>query len=849
MQKVLRKRILRDLKENIVRYFALGAMIVLCMYIIISLIGTADSIIIGSNQNAQRNHLEDGQFTVFVPLTESEKTDLEEYGVILEEQFYLDYLLEDDSTLRVFQNREKINTIEVETGRLAESDGEIVLEKRYAEEHKLQTGDCIQVGGKEFEITGIGCSPDYDAPYKDFTDSSVNSFQFGTGFVSEETYAELLAEGKSVKAEEYVYSYLLGESVNDFDLAGVSLTDAELKDKLQELKVSADEIEDVYFQEYWEEKIAEKVELEDGMYELKEGAEELSEGLSEIAGIKTGIQPLDEGIASANKGAVELYDGITELKEETDTFLGENFDFEISNLTQFIKVADNPRAEAAAGDQIINKYGGLIAGVIVLVLFAYVISVFVVYGIEKENMTIGALYALGVKKNELIFHYLCLPVAVTFLSGTISCLIGFGAIGDSTIMGNCYTYFSIPHMETVYPPYLLVYGLVLPPVISIVVNWLVIRKKLNKPALQMLRNEQKESRISNINLGNMGFISRFRIRQMLREVRTSLTVVGGMFISLLILMLGLNCYNMCIHISEDNKADTKFEYLYTYKYPEETVPEGGYEAFSKGMKKENLGYNLDVTILGITKENPFFDVNLTDSKSEVVISSAMAEKYGIKTGEIVVLNDEEAEMNYAFTVKEITPYSTSFYVFMDIDCMRELFGESDTYYNQVFSDKELDINPGRLYGVTTKMDIEKAADVFIEQMRPMISMMIGFSILIFAVVMYLMMKVMIDRCAFHISMVKVFGYRANEIKKLYLNGNFYVIAVGAAICIPLAKKCMDLMYPAMVCNVACSMNLTFSWQMYTLIYVGILITYFVINELLVGRLKKVNLAEVLKNRE
>lgn len=180
MQKVLRKRILRDLKENIVRYLALGAMIVLCMYIIISLIGTADSIIIGSNQNAQRNHLENGQFTVFVPLTESEKTDLEKYGVILEEQFYLDYQLEDDSTLRIFQNREKINTVEVETGRLAESDGEIVLEKRYAEEHELQTGDNISVGGKEFEITGVGSSPDYDAPYKDFTDSSVNSFQFGT---------------------------------------------------------------------------------------------------------------------------------------------------------------------------------------------------------------------------------------------------------------------------------------------------------------------------------------------------------------------------------------------------------------------------------------------------------------------------------------------------------------------------------------------------------------------------------------------------------------------------------------------------------------------------------------------
>ena len=174
----------------------------------------------------------------------------------------------------------------------------------------------------------------------------------------------------------------------------------------------------------------------------------------------------------------------------------------------------------------------------------------------------------------------------------------------------------------------------------------------------------------------------------------------------------------------------------------------------------------------------------------------MAEKYGLKKGDVFAVDDEEAKMHYAFTVHDITQYATSFYIFMDIDCIREMFGEDEDYYNQVFSDKELDIPTGRLYGVTTKKDIEKSADVFIQQMMPMVVMMTVVSSLILAVVMYLMMKVMIDRCAFHISMVKVFGDRTKEIKKLYLDGNFYVIAVGAAICIPLAKKCMDLMYPS-----------------------------------------------------
>lgn len=602
MQKVLRKRILRDFRENSVRYLALSSMILLCMYIIISLIGTAETIITGSDKAAERNHLEDGQFTLFVPLTEVEKEELRELGITLEEQFYLDYEVEDESTIRVFQNREKINLIEVVEGRSAEAELEVVLERRYAEE----------------------------------------------------AYEELLVDGKSVKAEEYVYSYLLNDEI----------TNEELKETLSTLKVDVEKIDDA-----------------------------------------------------------------------------------LSNLMHFLEVEDNPRAGAAAEDQIINKYGGIIAGGIILVLFAYVISVFVVYGIEKENSVIGALYALGVKRNELILHYLCLPAIITFISGVLGCIIGFRAIGKSTIVGNCYAYFSVPQMETVYPGYLLAYGIVLPPVISIIVNWLVIRKKLNKPALQMLRNEQKSGNMTCIKLGKMGFIAAFRIRQMLREARTSLTVVGGMFISLLILMLGLNCYVMCDYISKDNKTDTKFEYLYTYKYPEQSVLEGGYEAFYKTMKKDNLGYNLDVTILGITEDNPFFDVELTDSKSEVVISSAMAEKYGIRTGEILVLEDEEAEMYHAFLVKDIAQYSTSFYVFMDIDSMRELFNESDTYYNQVFAEKELDIEAGRLYAVTSKKDIEKAADVFIHEMKPMITMMISFSILIFVVVMYLMMKVMIDRSA------------------------------------------------------------------------------------------------------
>ncbi len=794
MQKILRKRVLRDLKENLFRYLALGFLIILGMYIVISLVGAADTIIIGVDKKAEENCLEDGQFSVFLPLTETEKENFEKQGILLEEMFYLDCNMENNETLRVFKNRKSIDLINLEQGTLAKEEQEIVLEKRYCEEHEIEVGDTITVGKENFQVVGIGSVPDYDAMLKNLSDSTVDARQFGIAFVTEHTYGILKSSGSSSKAEEYIYAYRLNDKMSD----------KELKEKLKELTISSDDIEDSYFQEYWE----------------------------RTAGKKE-----------------EMQDGIQELKNQSDEFMDEYFEIEISNMTQFLTAEDNPRVKASADDQVINKLAGLVAGVIVMILFTYVISVFVIHGIEKESSVIGALYALGAKRKDLMTHYLMLPVIITFIAGVIGTVFGYSKWGIRVQMQDCYDYYSLPELPTVYSMYLFLYGGVMPPVVAAIVNFVVIRKRLSQPVLTLMRSEHKNSKISNLNLGTMGFIGRFRTRQMLREARTSLTVIFGMFISLLIMMLGINTYVLCKHINQESKEDTKYEYMYTYKYPEEVVPEGGEACYGKTLKKEIFGYRLDITLLGIEAENPYFDAQVSKEKNQIVVSSAMAQKYQLRIGDKVVLTDEEEDRDYAFEVKDITQFATGLYAFMDIESMRELFGESDDYYNVVFADHELDIDSGRLYAVTSKEEISKSSDVFVTKLKPMIYMMVVVSALIFCVVMYLMMKVMIDRSAFSISLIKIFGYRKKEIKKLYLNGNFYVVAVGAAICIPLSKKLMDLMYPVLISNVSCGMNLTFGWKLYLGIYLAVILMYVIINQLLVRRLNQVLPAEVLKNRE
>lgn len=843
MQKVLRKRILRDFKTNIARYLALGFLIILSMYLVISMLGAAETIIRGSLKADADAHAEDGEFSLFVPMKESEEEDLRARGITLEKMFFLDYTVEESKTLRLFENREEINQITLKEGSLAAAEDEVVLERRYAEINGIQIGDKIEIGGHVFRVVGIGTVPDYDCTLKTLGDTGCDSQNFGLAFVTADTYQAMRKEGKSAKSEEYYYAYLLNDR----------MTDDELKDELKELEFSADDVQDAYFQEYWDRTLGREDELRDGIQELVDGAEELKDGLKELKELKSfadGVDEYTDGVAEASDGAEELRDGVKDLKGETDDIIDEIFDADAGNLMTFVKAGDNARIQAASGDQELYRSVGTIAGCIILVLISYVLSVFVVHSIDRESSVIGALYALGVKKRDLMNHYVMLPTVIAAVSGVIGTLIGYSRVGVRVQMQDCYNYYSLPDLNVIIMPYLLIYGVIAPPLICWIVTSLVINKRLSKPVLTLIKNEQKVSKGNDFKLKHMKFMRLFKLRQIIRERRTAFTVVFGMFVSLLIAIMAMEIFVYCDTVRIQYPQDTKYEYMYTYKYPSEEVPEGGYKAYAKTMKKSIYGYTFDVTVLGITEDNPFFDVNLKDTSSQVVISSAIAFKYGLKVGDVITLKDEEADKLYAFEIYDITQYSPSFMVFIPYDKALELFGEPDDYYNVVFSDHDLEIESGRLYSTITKTDVEKAAGIFVNQMQGMIITLGTVSVIIFAIVLYLMMKVMIDRSAFSISLIKIFGYRDKELKKMYLDGNFYVISIGALLSVPLGKIIMDAIYgPAFTPNVACGVDKSFSVWIYLGIFALVFILYFIINHLLVRRIRKMIPAEVLKNRE
>ena len=127
-----------------------------------------------------------------------------------------------------------------------------------------------------------------------------------------------------------------------------------------------------------------------GVESAYSGSVELSEGAD---GLYQGSEDLANGANTLSNGSAELNRGMGEFKSQVNNFIDENMDYQYVNLITFLEAGDNQRITSCKSDAAINKNSALIAGVIIITLIAYMISVFVIHTIDKESASDrGALF-------------------------------------------------------------------------------------------------------------------------------------------------------------------------------------------------------------------------------------------------------------------------------------------------------------------------------------------------------------------------------------------------------------------------------------------------------------------------
>ncbi|TQR45254.1 ABC transporter permease [Paenibacillus popilliae] len=804
---ILNRRIIRELKSNLLRYTALFFLMFMGLTLIIGLSASTDSITETVQQHTTKTKVEDGNFSLLLPLSKANEQELEAKGVRIEDNSYLTFTLADKSVLRVFKNRQQINLIELEQGKEASAKNEIVVEKHYAKMHGYAVGDAITFADGSYTITGIGSVPDYDSVTASIADVNPDPTSFSIVFVSDDTYDSLKTSNLASSSEELSYSYQLTKDFPAHDL----------KEYLTKMDFDAASVTNPYILEL-------------------------------IHHAKTGSPDSLRVFAPTNDPAFGSSD---QANSTTKKLVMKEDSLQLHNLTSFIQAEDNPRIKGSINDAQTSKKSAMIFGIIYSILISYIISVFVVHNIDSESTVIGALYALGYQKKDVLRHFLILPVIIIAVGGIAGTACGLSL--TKVLSTDNIQKYSYPDLQIVISPYIVGYGIMIPIIISIIVNLFVINKKLSQNPLSLLRKEKKASKISHVDFGKMGFLKRFRLRQVIREARINISLFIGLSLAILIMVFGLLVYTSISHISSDITKEVKFNTMYFMKYPTAEVPPGGEEAYTTSLyaKSKYSNGELKLAIQGIKDDSPYypFKVNKDAATDEIYASSSAAIKFGWNKGDTVSLSNHTENKSYTFKIKDIVQYGNGLYLFMNIDRMRERFEQNETYYNTVLSSKELPIDKGRLESVTTIRDIKRTGDIFVERMLGMIALVVVIGIILFIIVMFLLLKMTIDKSAFSISLMKTFGYTEKEVNKLYLGSNFYIVLLTAIIATPVCKIVIDKLFPYMVSHVPMGFNTTFEYPQYAAVLAIILCSYFAAHFMLGRHLKKVSLAEVLKNRE
>lgn len=260
---------------------------------------------------------------------------------------------------------------------------------------------------------------------------------------------------------------------------------------------------------------------------------------------------------------------------------------------------------------------------------------------------------------------------------------------------------------------------------------------------------------------------------------------------------------------------------------------------------------MPVTMVGFDGNSDYFKVNTEGySSNDVLLSRSAANKFMVDIGDTLKFFDSSDDSEYVLNIKGISEENhNGMYVFMALDSMNELFENEEGYYNTVFSDKKLDIASNQIVSVTTKDDIVAGVEVFENLMKYIILSILGTGIVMFVLIMYLLVKMMIDHSRTNIAYLRVLGYLNKDLSKLYIGSTFFVVLISAAISIPVNIWLIKVTFPLMTSNMNMDMEAYIQPESYIFIILLILISYLTVNAMLKAKLKKMSYAEVLKNRE
>lgn len=905
MHNPLNKRFKRDLRSDAGKYVAIFLFIVF-------FIGAASGFMVADNSvfaqfktaDVEYN-VEDGHLAFNVKPSADVLSKIESQNDLkLYDLNYKEETIKHGKTLRIYKVRNELNKECLMSGEMPKAENEIAVDRMFAENNKIAVGDNVNINSKNYIVSGLIALSDYSALFKSNGDMMFDAVGFGVAVMTNDGYNTIETAHETVnyawkynlpvedEETENAKSELLMKSLEkilkEYDepliQAQVDSLYDDAKPYINRLKAEFESAEKQLESKYLSAivhtnandtaKMAKELGITEKQYKnLKQVLEDAEKDSDKWDFDSLDSAPkinLDDYKTSSDMDFDEMYEEIykvvdavsgaglydcsqiyrdlASLKKITDKFSID--DSGVLNITDYSAKYTNKSIMYAREDSTSDKATMMLMTYIVMVMIAFLFAVTTSNTISKEANVIGTLRAMGYSKGELIGHYMFLPMVVTVVGGIVGNVLGYTAF-QKVFESVYYSNYSLPTYKMLWNMNAFLETTVVPFVLMLLVNFVMLSKKLKISPLNFIRGELKENGQKRlIKLPKkMPFFSKFRLRILFQNVPSYLTLALGVFLAGTLVVFG-SMYGPLLddyaNIVKENQI-SKYQYVMINE-AETKVLDAEKFCMTSLQTTDKKFIADDVTIYGVENQSRYIKENIP--AGEVLVSSAMADKFNLSIGDDVTLKEAYKDKTYSFKVGGIYNYDAAITVFMNrTDYVRQ-FNEDSNYFNGYFSNKKLnDLDDTDVATVITEKDLTKVVTQMQVSMTEFVKVFKALGVVIFLLVMFILTKQIIEKNSKSVSMAKILGFSDIEIGKLYIIITSLVVLASLLISVPLISLALRWCFKSyLYTQMTGYIPYIISNSCYvTMVVLGI-VSYSVVACLMLLKIKKTPLGEALKNQ-
>lgn len=488
---------------------------------------------------------------------------------------------------------------------------------------------------------------------------------------------------------------------------------------------------------------------------------------------------------------------------------------------------------------------------VLIVIMAFVFAVTTNNTIVKEANVIGTLRASGYTRGELLRHYILLPIIVTIFGALVGNILGYTVFKD-IFVATYYGSYSFPTYHTLWNADAFLLTTVVPVIIMLVINIVIIGCRLKLSPLKFLRRDLSgKQKKKAMRLPAFRFFNRFRLRIIIQNMPNYITLFIGILFANVLLLFGIMLGPMLTHYQNEitDKLIAKHQYVL------KTLVDVDDNAAEKYCVKtlatiEGRLKSEDVLVYGVKDNSIYADINTASLKdNEVYITNGYADKFRIKKGDKITLKEKYDDNEYEFTVKDMYDYPSSFAIFMSDAAFKNVFDKSEDYYSGYFSDNILDIDEKYVATQITLDDLTKVSRQLDRSMGETFNLVKIFAVVLFAVLMFLLTKLIVEKNTTSISMVKILGYSNREISRLYVTSTTIVVVLSVALSIGLSVIIMNYLFRVFMEEMSGWISCYYAPHIFPVMFILNITVYAVISFFMMAKIKKIPMDEALKTVE